>query len=48
MGLEALQEISVHKNELPHACPDGNPLLGLWDALLRDAVVHLFEDVMLK
>lgn len=48
MGLEALQKISVHENELPHACPDGNSLLGLWDALLCDGVVHLFENVMLK
>lgn len=46
--LESLQEVTVQKDELPHACPDGQLVLRLDSPLLRKRVIQLLEDVMLK
>lgn len=46
--LEPLQEVTVQKDELPHACPDGQLVLRLDSPLLRKGVIQLLENVMLK
>lgn len=48
MGLETLQELSVHEYEQPHARPDGDSILRLCWELLCNALVHLLENVMLQ
>lgn len=48
MGLETLQELSVHEDEQPHTRPDGDSILRLCWELLRNALVHLLENVMLQ